>query len=76
MVLDYQDWLAILGLLVCLLYTLSRLRTWRKYGPLPPGPKRLPIVGNVLQVPLSYMERTFASLSEQYGMNQCVIERR
>ncbi|KAH9929386.1 cytochrome P450 [Fomitopsis serialis] len=34
---------------------------------LPPGPKPLPIVGNVHQVPAEYQEKTFARWSKEYG---------
>ena len=62
----FGDWSAIV-LLLCLLYILDRLRVRTKYGPLPPGPRRLPILGNVFQVSLSHMETTFASLAKRYG---------
>ena len=35
--------------------------------PLPPGPKRLPIIGNLLDIPTDSMPTTFRKLSEQYG---------
>ena len=65
-VMTYGDWSTVF-LLLCLLYTLKGLRGRAKYGPLPPGPKRLPILGNVLQVSLSHMEVTLASLAKRYG---------
>ncbi|KAH9929349.1 cytochrome P450 [Fomitopsis serialis] len=34
---------------------------------LPPGPKPLPIIGNVHQVPAEYQERAFARWSKTYG---------
>ncbi|PCH43251.1 cytochrome P450 [Wolfiporia cocos MD-104 SS10] len=34
---------------------------------LPPGPRQLPLIGNILQVPLEYQERVFAQWSRQYG---------
>ncbi|RDX44595.1 CyP450 monooxygenase [Lentinus brumalis] len=35
--------------------------------PLPPGPPRLPIIGNALDVPTKNMEATFRAMNEQYG---------
>ncbi|KZT03177.1 cytochrome P450 [Laetiporus sulphureus 93-53] len=35
--------------------------------PLPPGPSRLPFVGNVLQIPFDYQHVTFANWKKQYG---------
>lgn len=34
---------------------------------LPPGPKRLPLIGNLHQVSVDYQERTFARWAKDYG---------
>ncbi|KAI1797845.1 CyP450 monooxygenase [Ganoderma leucocontextum] len=38
-----------------------------RFLPLPPGPKRLPILGNALDIPLSKQWLTFQRWAEQYG---------
>ena len=35
---------------------------------LPPGPRRLPLIGNVHHVPLAFPERRFAEWRKQYGV--------
>ncbi|KAJ3485032.1 hypothetical protein NLI96_g5229 [Meripilus lineatus] len=44
-----------------------RLLTTRRQGPLPPGPKGLPIIGNVLDMPTSHEWLTFAKWGVQWG---------
>jgi hypothetical protein len=39
----------------------------RKGLPYPPGPRSLPIIGNLLDVPKEFSWLTFTSLSEKYG---------
>ncbi|EPS99982.1 hypothetical protein FOMPIDRAFT_1123320 [Fomitopsis schrenkii] len=56
--------LVALALLLCLVLR-SVLR--REAVPLPPGPKGLPFIGNILQMPRAHIERGFAKLSEKYG---------
>ena len=54
----------VLGLLVAaLLYLFSA----RGRQTLPPGPKQLPFLGNVHQLPAIDQHKTFAQWGEQYG---------
>ena len=49
---------------VCLLsYFLARKRR----SPLPPGPKGVPVLGNLLQMPTEYEWLTFSKWGEIYG---------
>ncbi|KAJ5919759.1 hypothetical protein N7454_009594 [Penicillium verhagenii] len=57
--------LAIAGLLVGVYVTTRRKST--SSLPLPPGPKPLPIIGNVHQAPKSHGWKTYREWSEEYG---------
>ncbi|KAH9929336.1 cytochrome P450 [Fomitopsis serialis] len=57
-------WLAIPALCI-LLYSLSRSSQGNRH--LPPGPKRLPLVGNVFDLPSQYPWQFFASWAQKYG---------
>ena len=46
---------------------LSRLFAKNPAGPLPPGPKGLPIIGNMLDMPTSHEWKTFAQWGERWG---------
>lgn len=35
---------------------------------LPPGPRAIPFLGNVHQLPMDYQEKTFAEWAKQYGV--------
>ncbi|KAI0824638.1 cytochrome P450 [Trametes gibbosa] len=45
----------------------NRLFTKKRQGPLPPGPKGLPVIGNMLDMPASHEWRTFAQWGERWG---------
>lgn len=53
-------------LLVCLIPVLHIFRR-RSALPLPPGPPRLPLIGNVLSIPKDYTHRYYKRLSDQLG---------
>lgn len=57
--------MAIAGLLIAV-YVATRRKSASSF-PLPPGPKPLPIIGNVHQAPKSHSWRTFREWSKEYG---------
>ncbi|TCD62441.1 hypothetical protein EIP91_006903 [Steccherinum ochraceum] len=59
----YAAAVALVLIVICHL-TLTRRRS---SFPLPPGPKPLPFVGNALELPREYQERTFLAWGRQYG---------
>jgi hypothetical protein len=56
---------AIAGLAIGL-YIVTRRKSTSSL-PLPPGPKPLPVIGNIHQAPRSYSWRTYHEWSKQYG---------
>lgn len=42
---------------------------------LPPGPKPLPLLGNVHQLPMAYQEKTFAEWAKVYGTLCSIVDR-
>ncbi len=46
---------------------LNRLLAKKPAGPLPPGPKGLPLLGNMLDMPTSHEWKTFAHWGERWG---------
>lgn len=60
---------ALLGLA---LFLLSRVFKVKRPAPFPPGPKGLPIVGNVLDMPRSHEWITFSEWANKWG-NTLVI---
>ncbi|KAH9834636.1 cytochrome P450 [Rhodofomes roseus] len=63
--LDYQVALG-LAIFVGIIYYASWQRRGRRRH-LPPGPRPLPILGNIHQMTLEYPEKRFAKLREKYG---------
>lgn len=63
-------WLALLSavFVACLLYY---WKSPRSRLPLPPGPPRLPFVGNVFDMPKQYSGAGFRELTNKYGTLQC-----
>jgi hypothetical protein len=64
-----------LGLAV---FVYRQLTAKRLPAPLPPGPKGLPLIGNVADLPLSDPWETFAKWGDIYGMlpRSCVCKPR
>ncbi|KAH9849077.1 cytochrome P450 [Lenzites betulinus] len=56
---------AVAAFLSVILWT--RLFNRTKRGPLPPGPKGYPIIGNLLEMPTSHEYRTYAKWGERWG---------
>lgn len=62
--LSIIDWL----LAAVAVYLFGRLLSRRQLGQLPPGPKRMPIIGNLLDWPKDAKEwETFAHWQREYG---------
>ncbi|EMD33615.1 hypothetical protein CERSUDRAFT_159814 [Gelatoporia subvermispora B] len=53
----------LLSSLILLRYVFGR----KKAGSLPPGPKGLPIIGNILDIPKSYEYKTFSAWGDTFG---------
>ena len=62
----YDTLLACLSLVVAYLIYLALTSPNTSY---PPGPRPYPFIGNLLDVPTSYQERTFVNLAKIYGMS-------
>ncbi|EMD40455.1 hypothetical protein CERSUDRAFT_80124 [Gelatoporia subvermispora B] len=56
-----------LGLVLLGVFLLQRAFGRKRSGPLPPGPKGLPVIGNVLDMPTAHEWETFATWGERWG---------
>ncbi|CCM01198.1 uncharacterized protein FIBRA_03246 [Fibroporia radiculosa] len=59
--------LSVFAFLVIILVLLKRWTTNQEKGRLPPGPRGLPFVGNLLDLPSSYAYKTFTEWGEKWG---------
>ncbi|TFY63634.1 hypothetical protein EVJ58_g3137 [Rhodofomes roseus] len=55
-----------LGTVVCCILYATQLQ-WSKRQNLPPGPPRVPLLGNIHQLPQSYQYKFFVQWAERYG---------
>jgi hypothetical protein len=62
-----SDYLAILAALVLTAFIRIRMKKHSRL-PLPPGPKKLPLLGNLFDLPTSHEWLTYAKLCKEYGM--------
>ena len=62
-----SDYLAILATLALTAFLHIKIRK-RSPFPLPPGPKKLPFLGNLFDLPTSYEWLTYAKLCKEYSM--------
>ena len=55
------------AILVAVILLNRFFNTKKRQGPLPPGPKGLPVIGNLLDMPASHEWRTFAQWGQRWG---------
>lgn len=60
-------WQIAAALLLVVFYTVLKQFTGRRGRKLPPGPRPVPLLGNVHQLPLQYQQRAFAQWGRVYG---------
>ena len=54
-------------------FLVSRLVQKRSLGSLPPGPRGLPLIGSVLDIPLTYQWYHFSNWSQRWGKLNSVV---
>lgn len=56
-------------LVLSFIFTLQAFRNYRRRGglPYPPGPRPLPIIGNLLNIPTESSWLTYSQLAKKYG---------
>ncbi len=59
--------LAAVPFLLGSLVALQWLWSWRSAKNLPPGPRALPIIGNVHQLPMEHQEKAFVEWGKKFG---------
>ncbi|KAF9479499.1 cytochrome P450 [Pholiota conissans] len=64
--MNYNDKLLLLAAFVSTFFVYLRIRS-RRALPLPPGPKKLPVLGNLLDIPTSFEWITYARWSKDYN---------
>ena len=63
-----SDYLAIIAALVLTAFIYGVRIRKRSRSPLPPGPKKLPVLGNLFDLPTSHEWLTYAKLCKEYSM--------
>lgn len=64
---DIATWTAVVLALLCIVIALRNVAGMGKGLPLPPGPRRLPLIGNLLDMPTELEYLRFQSWSNTYG---------